>query len=107
MQCASHDYNTGRNMCRFGLRCLPTIWHPTDASRSREHAERCDQLAPGASPGLATRRCRSETSFAGGERQGTFSDRLGSEEKRFAVVLRFEIRVKRENLGCGLSFGHE
>ena len=56
---------------------------------------------------MATRRCRSETSFAGGERQGTFSDRLGSEEKRFADVLRFEIRVKRENLGGGLSFGHE
>jgi hypothetical protein len=47
---------------------------------------------------------RSETSFAGGERQGAFSDCFGSEEKRFTDVFCFEIRVQRENLGRGLPF---
>ena len=51
--------------------------------------------------------CRPETSFASGERQSTFSDRLGSEEQRFADVLGLEIRIERENLLRRLSFGDQ
>jgi hypothetical protein len=43
-----------------------------------------------------------------GERQSTFPNGLGGEEQqRFADVLRFEIRVEREDLVPRLSFGDQ
>jgi hypothetical protein len=52
-------------------------------------------------------RCRRETSFAGGEGQGTFSDGFGRVEQSFADVLSFEIGVECKNLLGSLPFGDQ
>ena len=78
-----------------------------DAFPTVSRVERRDQRDSAVSPAVATTRCRSGTSFAGGERKRTFADSFGSKEQRFADVLGVEIRIEREDLVGGLSFGDQ
>ena len=52
-------------------------------------------------------RCRSGTSFAGGEGQRSFADGFGRKEQRFADVVSIEVWVQREDALCRLPFSHE
>lgn len=65
--------------------------HGTVQDESYEHEP---HLVAERWPGRERGRCRRETSFARGEGQDAFSDRLGGKEQGFADVLSFEIRVK-------------
>ena len=56
---------------------------------------------------LAKARCRSGTSFAGGEGQRSFADGFGRKEQRLADVVSLEVGVQREDTLCGLPFSHE
>ena len=52
-------------------------------------------------------RCRSGTSFAGGEGQRSFADGFGRKEQRLADVVSLEVGVQREDTLCGLAISHE
>jgi hypothetical protein len=56
---------------------------------------------------LAKARCRSGTSFAGGEGQRSFADGFGRKEQRLADVVSLEVGVQREDTLCGLPFSHK
>jgi len=56
---------------------------------------------------VAKGRCRSGTSFAGGEGQCSFADGLGRKEQRLADVIIFEVRVQREDALCCLPFSDQ
>jgi hypothetical protein len=64
-------------------------------------------LLGGEERALAKERCRSGTSFAGGERQGSFAHSFGRKQQRLADVVRFEVWVQREDGLCCLPFSHE
>jgi hypothetical protein len=52
-------------------------------------------------------RCRSGTSFAGGEGQRSFANGFARKEQRLADVVRLEVGVQRDDTLCGLPFSHE
>jgi hypothetical protein len=56
---------------------------------------------------LAKERCRSGTSFAGGEGQRSFADGLGRKEQRLADVVSLEVWVQLEDAPCRLPFSHQ
>jgi hypothetical protein len=56
---------------------------------------------------LAKERCRSGTSFAGGEGQRSFAHGFGRKQQRLADVVRFEVWVQREDGLCYLPFSYE
>jgi hypothetical protein len=56
---------------------------------------------------LAKERCRSGTSFAGGEGQRSFADGFGRKEQRLADVVSFEVWVQREDALSCLPFSHQ
>ena len=56
---------------------------------------------------MAKERCRSGTSFAGGEGQCSFADGFGRKEQRFADVISFEVWVQCEDRLCCLPFSHQ
>src|SRR6185503_20674425 len=66
-----------------------------------------DRPVGGEERALAKERCRSGTSFAGGERQGSFAHSFGRKEQCLADVVSFEGWVQREDgLRC-LPFSHQ
>jgi hypothetical protein len=73
----------------------------------REHGLHHDRPVAGEQRALAKARCRSGTSFAGGERQRSFADGFGRKEQRLADVISLEVGVQREDTLCGLTFSHE
>ena len=56
---------------------------------------------------MAKERCRSETSFASGERQRSFADGFGGKEQCLADVVSFEVRVQRKDALRRLPFSHQ
>lgn len=78
---------------------LPGSW-----SRSRpeapahEHAARHRPIPAATRPTAAKGCCPEEASAAGCQRQLPFSDRFRREPERLRNVLRFEVRIERENL---------
>ena len=66
-----------------------------------------DRPVAGEQRALAKERCRSGTSFAGGEWQRSFADGFGRKEQRLADVVSLEVGVQREDALCGLAFCHE
>jgi hypothetical protein len=67
---------------------------------------RRSRLVGGEQRGLAKARCRSGTSFAGGERRRSFAHGFGRKEQRLADVVSFEVWVQREDGLCCLPFSH-
>src|SRR5262245_34181830 len=55
----------------------------------------------------AKARCRSGTSFAGGEGQCPFADGFGRKEQRLADVVSLEVWVQREDAFCCLPFSDQ
>jgi hypothetical protein len=66
-----------------------------------------DRTVAGEQRALAKERCRSGTSFAGGERQGSFAHSFGRKEQCLADVVGFEVWVQREDGFCCLPFSYE
>jgi hypothetical protein len=66
-----------------------------------------DRPVAGEQRALAKERCRSGTSFAGGEGQRSFADGFGCKEQRFADVVSFEVWVQREDALSCLSLSHQ
>ena len=66
-----------------------------------------DRPVAGEQRALAKERCRSKTSFAGGEGQRSFADGFGRKEQRFADVVSLEVGVQREDALCRLPFSRE
>ena len=73
----------------------------------REHGLHHDWPVAGEQRALAKARCRSGTSFAGGEEQRSFADGFGRKEQRLADGVSLEVGVQREDTLYGLPFGHE